>query len=68
MARRAFLDTERYDAVLGGFLDGTPADGVDDRLADLRDGEGVQVATGDEVVGDRAGREQSRRPATCGPG
>ncbi|MFC6287081.1 hypothetical protein ACFP3Q_17175 [Nocardioides sp. GCM10027113] len=37
-ARRAFLDTARYDAVAGDFLAGTPASGLADRLGDLRAG------------------------------
>ena len=34
-ARRAFLDTERYDAVAGDFLEGTPSAGVAAYLKDL---------------------------------
>ncbi len=34
-ARRAFLDTARYDAVAGDFLDGTAAAGVSRRIAEL---------------------------------
>jgi hypothetical protein len=48
-ARRAFLDTARYDAVVGDFLDGTAAAGVSALVAGLASAEGAQVATGDNV-------------------
>ena len=48
-ARRVFVDTERYAAVAGDFLAGTPSAGVGEHLADLAAGEGVALATGDTV-------------------
>jgi hypothetical protein len=48
-ARRAFLDTSRFDAVVGDFFDGTPAAGVSRSIADL--GGGTQdMATGDTAT------------------
>jgi hypothetical protein len=47
--RRAFLDTSRFDAVLGDFYDGTPAAGVTDRVADLG-GAATGLASGDTVT------------------
>jgi FtsX-like permease family protein len=47
-ARRAFLDTERYDAVVGDFLDGTAAAGLGDRVSRLGGGDS-SIATGDTV-------------------
>ena len=47
-ARRVFLDTARYDAVVGDFLADTPAAGVADRVADLAGG-APTVGTGDTV-------------------
>ncbi|MCW2796344.1 FtsX-like permease family protein [Nocardioides sp.] len=44
-ARRAFLDTARYDAVVGDFLSGTPAAGVSRSIADLGGGD-PGIATG----------------------
>lgn len=49
-ARRAFLDTERYEAVAGDFLEGTPSAGVAAYVKDLAAGEGAVLATGDTVV------------------
>jgi hypothetical protein len=48
-ARRFFLDTARYDAVVGDFLDGTPSAGLTRHLAALSEAEGVTLATGDRV-------------------
>lgn len=48
-ARRVFVDTERYEAVAGDFLAGTASAEVTDHLADLTEGEGVTLATGDSV-------------------
>ena len=47
-ARRAFVDTARYDAVVGRFLDGTPADGVARHLDAL--GEGARFAGAGDTV------------------
>ena len=47
--RRAFLDTARFDAVLGDFYDGTPAARVVDRVEELRGGSSG-LATGDTVT------------------
>ncbi len=47
-ARRAFVDTERYDAVVGDFLAGTPAAAVSRQLERLGGGN-PPVATGDTV-------------------
>lgn len=47
--RRAFVDTSRYDAVVGDFLDGTPAAGVGSSLAELAPGRAPTVGTGDKV-------------------
>jgi len=47
-ARRAFLDTARYEAVVGDFYDGTPAAGLSSLVSGLGGGDG-SVATGDEV-------------------
>ncbi|MDN4172330.1 hypothetical protein QWY28_05205 [Nocardioides sp. SOB77] len=44
-ARRVFLDTERYAAVAGDLLAGTPAAGVADRVSELG-GTGAGVVTG----------------------
>ena len=49
VARRAFLDTARYDAVVGDFYDGTPAAGLSSLVPGLGGGDG-SVATGDEVT------------------
>jgi hypothetical protein len=46
--RRAFLDTTRFDAVLGDFYDGTPAAAVADRVGDLA-GEVRGTVTSDTV-------------------
>ena len=64
-ARRAFLDTARYDAVLGDFYDGTPAAGLSQRVADLGGGDG-SVATGDEVTATVRG-VSARRAGTMRP-
>lgn len=48
-ARRAFLDTARYDAVIGDFYAGTPAADVARHVADLGGGDG-SIATGDTVT------------------
>lgn len=48
-ARRAFLDTVRYDAVVGDFYAGTPAAGVAAQVAALGSPEGSAVAVGDTV-------------------
>jgi hypothetical protein len=48
-ARRAFLDTSRYPAVVGDFYAGTPAAGVADQVAALASPEGSVVAVGDTV-------------------
>ena len=45
--RRAFLDTARFDAVLGDFYDGTPAARVAASVGEL--GGGTGLATGDSV-------------------
>ena len=46
--RRTFLDTERYDAVVGDFLDRSTGTRMTDRTAALRAGVGpAMVATGD---------------------
>jgi hypothetical protein len=58
-ARRVFLDTERYAAVAGDFLAGTPSAGVADHVADLAAGEGMSLADGDTVT--VAARGVSRR-------
>lgn len=58
-ARRVFVDTERYAAVAGDFLAGTPSAGVADHVADLTTGEGVSLASGDTVT--VAARGVSRR-------
>ncbi|MCW2765811.1 MAG: FtsX-like permease family protein [Nocardioides sp.] len=47
-ARRAFLDTARYESVVGDFLAGTPAADVSRRVADLGGGEQA-IATGGDV-------------------
>ena len=47
-ARRAFLDTSRYDAVVGDFLAGTAAAGVGARVGRLS-GDNPTIATGDTV-------------------
>ena len=64
-ARRAFLDTSRYDAVVGDFYDGTPAAGLSQRVADLGGGDD-SVATGDEMTvtvrGVSARRSGTMRP------
>ncbi|HEX5862127.1 MAG TPA: FtsX-like permease family protein [Nocardioides sp.] len=48
-ARRAFLDVGRYDAVVGDFLDDTPASGATARMTDLVPVDAARVATGDTV-------------------
>jgi len=48
-ARRAFVDTERYEAVAGDFLAGTSSAGVAARVGELAEGEGVTLANGDSV-------------------
>lgn len=58
-ARRVFLDTERFDAVLGDFYDGSAAAGVRDRLGDLAASDGATIAVGDTIEG--AVRGVSRR-------
>lgn len=46
--RRTFLDTERYDAVVGDFLDDSTGIRMTDRTAELRAGVGpAMIATGD---------------------
>jgi hypothetical protein len=47
-ARRAFLDTSRYDAVVGDFFAGTAAAGVGTRVGRLS-GDNPTIATGDTV-------------------
>ena len=47
-ARRAFVDTERYDAVVGDFFAGTAAAGVSGQIDALGAGR-VEMATGDRV-------------------
>jgi hypothetical protein len=47
-ARRAFLDTVRWDAVLGDFYADTPAAGVSDRIGELVGGD-QGIATGGDV-------------------
>jgi len=47
-ARRAFLDTSRYDAVVGDFFAGTAAAGVGARVGRLS-GDNPTIATGDTV-------------------
>ena len=47
--RRAFLDTARFEAVLGDFYDGTPAAGVTDRVDEIAGG-ATGLATGDSVT------------------
>ena len=49
VARRAFLDTARFDAVVGDFYDGTPAARLSSLVSSLGGGDG-SVATGDEVT------------------
>ena len=48
-ARRVFLDTARYDAVVGDLLAGTPAAAVADHLDDLA-GAAPSAATGDRIA------------------
>jgi ABC-type lipoprotein release transport system permease subunit len=49
--RRVFADTARWDAVVGGFLKGTGADGAGDLLDDLQaEGAPVPQLAGDEVA------------------
>lgn len=48
-ARRVFLDTARYDAVVGDFLAGTASAGLARHLAALVEAEGVTLATGDRL-------------------
>ncbi|MCR6032685.1 FtsX-like permease family protein [Nocardioides sp. zg-579] len=48
-ARRVFLDTERYDAVVGDFLADTPAAGVAGHVAELA-GTSAGVVTGGTLV------------------
>lgn len=48
-ARRAFLDTARYDRVVGPFLDGTAASGLADHVAELA-ADAPRLATGDRVA------------------
>jgi hypothetical protein len=45
VARRAFLDTSRYDRVVGDFLAGTAAAGATSHIADLSSGDS-SIATG----------------------
>jgi hypothetical protein len=47
-ARRAFLDSDRYEAVVGDFFDGTGAAGVAGRVGRLS-GDNPTIATGDTV-------------------
>lgn len=49
VARRVFLDTSRYDAVVGDFFADTPAAGVARRVADLAS-EDSTLATGDRLT------------------
>lgn len=49
VARRAFLDTSRYDAVVGDFFGGTAADGVSRRIAELASQESASP-TGDRLT------------------
>lgn len=64
--RRAYLDTARYDAVVGDFLAGTPAAGIAGQLDRLTDAEGAALARGDtvrvSVRGVSARREGRLRP------
>ncbi|MBB6628012.1 hypothetical protein H5V45_11855 [Nocardioides sp. KIGAM211] len=53
-ARRAFVDTDRYDRVVGDFFGGTDASGVVDRVGDLADG-GSALASGRELSADVEG-------------
>lgn len=49
--RRAFVDTDRYEAVVGGLLDDVTGTSLGDRFAALRqDGETALVASGDSVA------------------
>lgn len=59
-ARRAFVDTSRYDAVLGDFYARTPAAGVGGRGAALTTTEGSTIGTGSQVR--VAARGLSTRP------
>lgn len=65
-ARRAFLDTARFDAVLGDFYAGTPAAAVSAHLDDLTSREGVTLATGDTVAATVRG-VSSRRGGLLNP-
>lgn len=49
VARRAFLDTSRYAAVVGDFFGGTAADGVSRRIAELA-GQESTSPTGDRLT------------------
>lgn len=49
-ARRAFLDTARFPAVLGDFYAGTAAAPVAELLGDLGAPDGVTLAVGDELT------------------
>ncbi|HET8960921.1 hypothetical protein, partial [Nocardioides sp.] len=49
-ARRAFLDVSRYDAVIGDFYSGTPAEGVARRVSDLVPADAAPAATGDSLA------------------
>lgn len=58
--RRAYLDTSRYDAVLGDFLSGTPGAPLAELLPRLRsdrpgDADGVVIARGDTLVAEATG-------------
>ncbi|MCW2792014.1 MAG: FtsX-like permease family protein, partial [Nocardioides sp.] len=46
VARRAFLDTSRYDRVVGDFLSGTAAAGVTSRIDDLASGDSSVATAG----------------------
>ena len=48
-ARRGFVDTARYDAVVGDFLAGTPAAAASARVAELVPDDRVASATGDTL-------------------
>ena len=64
-ARRAFLDTNRYEAVVGDFYDGTAAAGVGDRVGRLS-GDNPTIANGDTVRATVRG-VSARRAGTMRP-
>ena len=49
-ARRAFLETARFDAVLGDFYAGTPAADLAARVGDLAAPQGASIAVGDTAT------------------